>query len=433
MSTERMHPVAYTLSISTGSFGTSPKSVVEVQRKFQDRTHSTPDAFIRYDSIRLLNEARKTAAGVVNAPTSTVVFVPNATTGINTIFRNLKYEPSDVIIYFSTGYGACQNIISCTAEYTGCGTHCIEVVYPLSDAEIVDKFRSAVATVKSQGRNPKALLFDTISSLPGVRMPYETLTKRCKELGVLSVVDGAHGYGHISLDLPNLDPDFFVSNIHKWGFVNRPCALFYVPQRNQDLIRTTFPTSHYFVPRDSGSAHRVNPLGPLTGEDTPFTKQFEFVGSVDSSPYLCTPAALEFRKEVCGGEEAVQDYCSNLAKDGGALVAKMLGTEVLDNSEGTLTNGISMVNVRLPLHPRGEEGRPGDRKVDIGAKGNAWVSHWAQTHSITYNTFLAFVWHANAWWVRISAQVYLDMTDFELCGVVLKDICAKIVSGEHLQ
>lgn len=46
---------------------------------------------------------------LLNVPTSTVVFVPNATTGVNTVLRNLVWneDGKDEILYFSTIYGAC--------------------------------------------------------------------------------------------------------------------------------------------------------------------------------------------------------------------------------------------------------------------------------------------------------------------------------------
>lgn len=33
-----------------------------------------------------------------------------------------------------------------------------------------------------------------------------------------------------------------------------------------------------------------------------FESLFEFVATSDDTPYLCIPAALHFRAEVCGGE-----------------------------------------------------------------------------------------------------------------------------------
>jgi selenocysteine lyase/cysteine desulfurase len=47
-------------------------------------------------------------------------------------------------------------------------------------------------------------------------MPWETLVQACKEMNILSLIDGAHGIGHIDLShLGEVDPDFFVSNCHK--------------------------------------------------------------------------------------------------------------------------------------------------------------------------------------------------------------------------
>ena len=43
------------------------------------------------------------------------------------------------------------------------------------------------------------------------------------------------------------------------------------------------------------------------------------------------------------------EYCFALACEGGNLVAKILGTDVMDNLDGMLTRQCSMFNVRLPL------------------------------------------------------------------------------------
>lgn len=58
-------------------------------------------------------------------------------------------------------------------------------------------------------------VFDTVVSAPGVRLPFERLVGVCRERGVLSLVDGAHGAGCVGMDLGGLDADFWVSNCHK--------------------------------------------------------------------------------------------------------------------------------------------------------------------------------------------------------------------------
>jgi hypothetical protein len=135
--------------------------------------------------------------------------------------------------------------------------------------------------------------------------------------------------------------------IRRWLFVPRGCAVFHVPLKHQRLIRSSTPTSHFFVPKPVEGKVINNPLPPSNKSD--FVTQFEFVGALDNSPYLCVPEALEFINSVCGGEKRIMRYCRDMAREGGALVATMLGTEVMENKEKTLQN-FFFSNVRLPLH-----------------------------------------------------------------------------------
>lgn len=415
--------LVWSLTLHVASFGVCPTPVLERMQQFQKQQYAAPDRYFRYEVAGHLNKSRAVLAKQVNAPLSTIVMIPNATTAINVVMRNLKYEPNDVILYFSTTYGACQNIILATVEFGGCKAHRIDVEHPLSDDALLQKFEDAVDTLKKAGQRPKILLFDTFCSMPGVRMPYERLIEMCKKHSMFSIIDGAHGYGHVALDLTKLDADFFVTNIHKWGFVPLPSALFYVPERNQNLIRTSFPTSHYYEPEDDPNVQKgFNPLPPASGDDTAFTKMFEFVGTADTSSYYCIPAAAEFRRDVCGGDERIWEYCRDLARKGGEVVARKLGTEVMDNPEKTLTKDSSVVNIRLPLST---DLLPEDKDPSA-------VFQWGQKTTMEYNTFIPFYWHAGAWWTRLNAQVYLELDDFEFAADTVLKVCQRIRNGEHL-
>lgn len=353
------------------------------------------------------------------------MFVNNATTGVNIPLRNLVYEPRDVIIYFATIYGACEKIISYIVETTQAEARKIQYTYPVEDDYLCDAFETAVEETRQAGKNPKVAVFDTIVSLPGVRMPFERLTALCKKHGVLSLIDGAHGVGHIPLDLSKLDPDFFVSNCHKWLHVPRSCAVFHVPVRNQALIRSTLPTSHGFVPKpEHGGASINNPLPP-TGKSE-FVTNFEFVGTLDDSPYFCIPAALEWRSRIVSkdlqGEEAIMNYCIQLGQRAGDIVSRMLGTEVLENSQGTLRR-CAFANVRLPLSARALTQGDAAKVATIGQ----WI---VKTLVEEFKTFIAIIFYDDSWWMRLSAQVYLTEEDFEWAGRTLLDICKRVEKGE---
>lgn len=203
------------LILSPGSFGTYPLPIRSVLRSFQDLAEARPDSFIRYQYPTHLNASRAVVAGLINAPPKTVVFVPNATTGVNTVLRNLSFEEGDHIVYFATIYKGCNLTVEYITETTPAKAVKVEYTYPVEDDWLVEAFKAKVQEVQNAGGKVKVAIFDTIVSMPGVRVPSERLTKACKELGVLSLVDAAHGVGHIELDMQALDPDFMTSNCHK--------------------------------------------------------------------------------------------------------------------------------------------------------------------------------------------------------------------------
>ncbi|KAI0378855.1 PLP-dependent transferase [Hypomontagnella monticulosa] len=397
-----------------GSFGASPREIRKKLHHYQDLSEARPDQFIRYESPDILNESRAALAKLVNAPTDTVVFVLNATTGVNTVLGNMTWNDDckDEIFFFSTIYGACGKVLDFIVDSSlgRVSSRGITITYPREDDEIVALFKDAIENSRKDGKRPRICIFDTVSSLPAVRFPFEQITKICKEEGILSLVDGAQGVGMIDIDLGALDPDFFVSNCHKWLHVPRACAVLYVPVRNQAMIRSTLPTSHGYIPK---SGERFNPLPKR--HKSAFVNNFQFVGTLDTSPYLCVKDTIEWRERVLGGEAKITEYIQTLAREGGKKAAQILGTEVLDNKSGTMSK-CATTNVALPLDP--EEASPA---LD-------WMMEIMMAE---YNTFIPLFIHNNRPWARISAQVYLEMQDFEWAGQMLLELCGRVKTGEY--
>lgn len=203
------------IPLNHGSFGTYPKSVRDRLRQIQDMNEQRPDSFFRQYLPKYINSARTSIAGYLGVDVGECVFVPNATTGINTVLQNLVYEKGDVILHFSTLYGACEKTIEYLKETTLVESAKIKVSYPIEDDELVGLFQEKVKQLKTEGKRPRVAMFDTVSWVPGVRVPWERLVEICRREQVLSLVDGAHGIGHLELQIGNVQPDFFVSNCHK--------------------------------------------------------------------------------------------------------------------------------------------------------------------------------------------------------------------------
>ncbi|KAH7131458.1 lolT-1 [Dactylonectria estremocensis] len=402
-------------NLNNGSFGAMPRYVREKQLEFQNRAESRPDEYIRYEYPKALDASRTALSAHLNVSPNTVVFVANATTAFNIILRNIRWaaDGKDEVISFSTIYGACNNTVEYIVD-TNPGlvsSRTILLTYPLEDEDIITLFREAVTTARAEGRRPRVAVYDVVSSQPGVRFPFEALTAVCRELGVLSLVDGAQGVGMIKLDLAALDADFFLSNCHKWLHTPRGCAFLHVPFRNQGLIRSTLPTSRGYVPLRVAEQRTPVPAEEA-GAKSAWVTSFDFVGTLDNSQPVVVKDALQWRQEVLGGEERILEYLWWLAKEGGKKTAAILGTGVIDNKTETLTN-CAMVNVWLPVK---------SADVQEGALG------WAQEVLVKdYRTFIPLSQHNGQWYTRLSAQVYLDLEDFEWAGRALKEVCERVV------
>lgn len=379
----------------------------------------------------ILDESCKAVSKLVNAPEDTVVFVANATEAVNTVFRNMVWneDGKDVIVFFSTIYQACAKVADFNVDYFGAnrvGTKEIPLNYPVEDDEIIQLFRDAVAEIQKEGKRARICIFDVVSSNPGLVFPWERMCAVCKELGVLSMVDGAQGVGMVKLDLAAADPDFFTSNCHKWLHVPRGCAFFYCPIRNQHMIVTTLATSHGYTPKTST---RTNPLPPST--KSAFVSNFTFAGSKDRSQDLVTKDAIAWRRDVCGGEDRILAYLWDLNKTGSKYVAEQLGTEVLENKKGTLTN-CAMANVGMSIWV-GEKGA-GAKEDDIvvpkedAAEVRGWMM---KTMTDEYQTLMPLFTIGNRFWARISAQIYLDLDDYKYGAKVLKELTERVGRGDH--
>lgn len=158
---------------------------------------------------------------------------------------------------------------------------------------------------------------------------------------------------------------------------------------------------------------------------SPFVSLFQFVATLDVTPYLCIEEALKFRREVCGGEEKIVKYCVEISSETGRLAADILGTDVMENETRTLTN-CAFTNVRLPLEIGDGPGQILERDLYLAV---VWMTATLVKESDVYSPVF---YHARRFWTRLSGQVYLDIDDFEKGAKALKTVCERAKDGEYL-
>ncbi|GMK58918.1 hypothetical protein CspeluHIS016_0603600 [Cutaneotrichosporon spelunceum] len=418
------------VNLNHGSYGSPPLVVFDAKEKLGRRMETAVDRYMRRKLEPTIEDIRKQVAPMINATAEEVVLVPNATHGVNTISVNIDWKDGDVIVVYATTYNAVSQTMKCVCDRNpGVKLEIILVDLPCYHSEIVEKTEAvfakynkptgntrggsepAVATGVSAKERVRLVVVDSISSMPGVVYPWQQVTQLCHQYGVLSLVDAAHSIGQHHVDMKEADPDFFISNCHKWLMTFRGGALMFVARRNQRLIRSSFPTGHYYESERYPTVDVTHPWA--------FAPQFSWNGTADFTSYLTIPDTLKFRESI-GGEDRIIAYNHSLAVAGGKRLAKRWGTRFMDNDKGELT--ACMANVELPDFPKPADGNE-------RAKIHRFIE---DALLFDYNAFAAPMYYNNTWWARFSAQVWVELEDFDYLAECFEKIRMRLKAGERV-
>lgn len=362
-----------TTFLNHGSFGTVPREVYAVADEWRRRLEINPDRFIRETLLPAMREAAQHLAPFFKVRAEDISFVDNATAGVNAILRSLDFKPGDEILSSDHAYGAVANAIRYVATRSGATPVFAEVKMPAASADEI----YAAITGRFTPRT-KLLVIDHITSATALVFPVERLTKFARERGVRVLVDGAHGPGHLALDIPAIGADWYVGNCHKWLFAPRGCAILWAREDVQKLI---------------------HPLSISHDYNNGFTAEFDWTGTRDPAPYLSAPAGLEFLQSL--GVEKVQKHNRALALSAAQRMAQRWGEPM--NAPPELLG--AMAAVRLP--PSWQAFGP-----PVRATARLLCQRILQRDKI----MVAIMPSAGALWARISAQVYNEPADYD--GVV---------------
>src|SRR3569832_1202489 len=117
-----------------GSFGACPRAVLDLLAALRARLESSPVQFMLGVPAEL-ERARKVVAPFVGVGASDMVFVRNATEGVNAVVRSLAFEPGDELLTSNHAYPACVNAMRFVAQQAGASVKVVDVPFPLESGE----------------------------------------------------------------------------------------------------------------------------------------------------------------------------------------------------------------------------------------------------------------------------------------------------------
>jgi isopenicillin-N epimerase len=254
--------------LNHGSFGACPAAVLAHQAALRGEMEREPVDFLSGGLEARLDVVRGALAEFIGAEPKDLVFVPNATAGVNAVLRSLTFEPGDEILITTHTYNACRKTVEYVAARSGARVVTAQIPFPG-----VDPDSAAAAVLDAASDRTRLALIDHVTSPTALILPIARLVDGLEARGIDTLVDGAHAPGMVPLALSELNAAYYTGNAHKWLCAPKGAAFLYVRRDRQAGVHPNVISHGY-----TGGFHA----------------EFDWIGTLDPTPWLCIPAALRF-------------------------------------------------------------------------------------------------------------------------------------------
>jgi isopenicillin-N epimerase len=374
--------------LNHGSFGACPRAVLKAQDELQREMESSPVQFLWRRFEDRLEPSRRELARFVGARPRDIVFVSNATSGVNAVMRSLQLRRGDEILTTNLDYNACRNVLVQTARESRAKLVIAEVPFPLKSADEV--VGAVLARITPRTR---IAMIDHVASDSGMVLPLARLIPELEKRGVETLIDGAHAAGMLPLNLAKLGATYYTANLHKWVCAPKGAAFLWVREDKQDGIQP---------PVISHGNNRSRP------GYTSFQDRFDWPATFDPTAWFSVKDAIGWMRELLpGGWSALRSHNHKLVVAARQLLCERLGVErpCPEAMLGSLAT--------IPL-PADFPDKPGREKID------AEQAQLYDKYSIELP--LSRFGQPRRRWFRISAQVYNSMAEYEYLAGVLQQM-----------
>jgi isopenicillin-N epimerase len=358
-----------TIYLNHGGYGVAPAAVREARAVKLKEIDANPTKFLSYDFSSNWKAIVANVAKRFSIRKEDMAIVDNVTDGANAVLRSFPLCEGDEILITSLTYGSISKASTYVANQRGARVSVAKISFPHPDPQ-----QCIEAVQKAITSRTKLAILDHITSSTALILPIIEMTKICRDRGVAVLIDGAHVPGQIDFDIAAIGADWYAANLHKWYFVPRGCGFLWAAPQRQTALRPTILSWNL---------------------NEPFPFNFDWTGTRDPTTWMSIPEAFEFMDRF--GERNVRQHNHALVREAIATLASAWKVSV-DTPDSMLG---SMGLIALPKSVPFASSEEGCRQIEQVL----WASHGIVVPSPFSNR--------NGIWLRICAQIYNSMDDYE--------------------
>lgn len=363
--------------LNHGSFGATLRRVLRAQDGWRLRMERQPMRFFLDVYEPALRAVAGQLADFVGACGDDLALVENATSGVNAVLRSLDLRPGDEVVTTQHLYPAVAFTLGWVLERSGAVQRQVQLPFPLNDPAVVLERIEAAITPRT-----RLVVVDHITSATSLVLPVADIVALCRDRGLRVLIDGAHGPGMLELDLPALGADWYTGNCHKWLCGAKGAGFLWANPERSDATEGLHPAV----------------LSNYTGRG--FPREFDWVGTRDTTSWLSLDEALAFQREI--GPRRIREHNRNLVLRGARTLADLWGSD-LPCPESMVGSIVSM-----PCPVAVEPTEAAARELASWL----WRTHRIEPMPVAFGGRM---------WIRISAHLYNEPGEYEQLGRALLD------------
>lgn len=199
------------INLNNGGVSPAPITVQQALQRYNQLANEGPS----YYMWRILDQGREPLraklAELAGCDPNEVAINRNATEALNTVIYGLRLQKGDEVIGTKQDYPNMIQAWKQRALREGIVYKQISFDFPIEDNDaIVAAFERAITPAT------KVLHITHVINWVGQIMPVQQLTAMAKRRGIQTVVDGAHSFGLLDFNIPDLGCDYFGTSLHKF-------------------------------------------------------------------------------------------------------------------------------------------------------------------------------------------------------------------------
>ena len=291
--------------LNHGSFGATPKPVFREYQRWQRELERQPVDFLGVRFEDLMRSAREALGDYLGTDAKNLVYVQNATIGLNIIARSLELGQGDEVLTSNHEYGALDRTWRFYSKERGF-TYINQPVSLNSPDEFVDSFLQGVTS------KTRVIFLSHITSPTATIFPVKKIIDHAREKGIITIIDGAHVPGQLPLSLDSLGADFYCGNLHKWLCAPKGAGFMYARPEVQSLLKPLVISWGYESEKPG---------------DSVFIDHHQWWGTRDIAAFLTVPKAIQFQQEQDWAK--VRCACHQLAMDTWKRIHDLTGLDPL--------------------------------------------------------------------------------------------------------